>query len=161
MLLQQLKETYKYDPDSGQFTRVKASRACKVGRISGCLDKSTGYVRLGIGNTVYHAHRLAWLYMTGELPSQVDHINGIRHDNRFINLRNVTTLENNRNAKQRVDNISGITGVYYNKKANRWVGQISIQGKHIHLGNFITKEEAIEARRKADKYYGFSERHGT
>lgn len=110
----------------------------------------------------YRAHRVAWAITHGEWPtSDIDHINGVRDDNRICNLRAVTRSQNRRNSSMRSDNKSGITGVALDKKFNVWRAQIHVDGKHITLGAFPTFEAAVGARRKAALKHGFTERHGT
>lgn len=107
------------------------------------------------------SHRLAWLYTYGHWPiDQIDHINGIRDDNRICNLREVNNQQNQMNAKKRFDNTSGKTGVCYFSRDNNWRSTIVFKGKSHHLGYFETKEEAILAREEAEVRFGFSERHG-
>lgn len=159
MLTQErLKESFTYLPETGEFIRNKAGNKPK-GHISGVVDTTTGYVRLGIGNKVYHGHRLAFLYMTGEIPKEIDHINRNRSDNRWCNLRPVTSTENSMNHPRRVDNTTGITGVSFVQ--NRYWTRIQVNRKSITLGRFKTLEEAATARKEAERFYGFSETHGT
>jgi len=127
----------------------------KVGDIAGSM-MSHGYRRICIDNRVYLAHRLAWLYMTGEWPKhQIDHINGNKNDNRHVNLREATNSENMRNTGKRSDNSSGFKGVYWNSEKMRWSAQISYNGRHKSLGTFDTAEEAHVAYRSAsEKLHG-------
>jgi hypothetical protein len=108
----------------------------------------TGYVRILIDGTKHKAHRLAFLYMTGRLPKeQVDHINGIRQDNRWSNLREATNTQNSMNRTPK-DKISGVS---WNRNHNKWCAYITVEGKRIYLGYFNTKSEAVAERRKAEK----------
>lgn len=92
---------------------------------------------------------------------QVDHINGNGLDNRRDNLRLATYIENNRNAKRRIDNASGYKGVYWKEKNKKWCAQIRVNKKQIYLGLFDTKEQAYEAYcQAADKYFGEFANHG-
>ena len=85
----------------------------------------------------------------------IDHINHNRIDNRKQNLRIVTIRQNNLNKKKSVYNTSGVTGVYYKKNNNKWIANISIDGKNKHLGCYETIEDAIKARKEAEeKYFG-------
>ena len=124
MLETQLKETYSYNSITGGFIRIKRTKNRLAGEIVGCLDKSTGYIKLGLGLKVYHAHRLAWLYIHGYLPNKVDHINGIRHDNRLCNLRACSDRQNSQNTNLRSDNTSGIKGLGYDSIRKVYVTQI-------------------------------------
>jgi hypothetical protein len=150
MLEKQLKETYSYNPTDGSFIRIKRTSNRFIGEIVGCLDKSTGYIKLGIGLKVYHAHRLAWLYTYGHLPKYIDHINGIKHDNRLCNLRDCTNSENMRNSKIRSDNTSGVKGVSWDITKQVYITQIWLNNKK-YTGSFSpskydnSKEDALIA----------------
>lgn len=88
-------------------------------------------------------------------PSEVDHINRNGLDNRRDNLRIVSAKENQKNRKVPKNNTSGTQGVNFLKQKNRWVAYIYNNNKRIHLGCFIEKEDAILARKKAEKENGF------
>lgn len=132
-----MRERLHYDPTTGHFTfRYNGRRA-------GCLDKSTGYVRIRLWNKLYHAHRLAWAYVTGAFPEEeVDHRDRVRHHNWFSNLRKATHVQNAYNKDAPRTNTSGIKGVSFDKTRNRWKATIRVQGKWRFLGRFDTSEEA-------------------
>ena len=110
---------------------------------------------------IYRAHRLAWLIVYGSFPpDQIDHINGVKHDNRIMNLRAVTHAENSRNRPLYIGNKSGHTGIFYNKRMKKWVAQIGGTDKRVNLGSFENKEDAIEARRIAEINYNYHPNHG-
>jgi len=157
-----LHEMFNYNEDTGLFTRIKgiAAKGGSIGTIAGYKNPN-GYVVISILGTPKQAHRLAWLYVHGILPTnELDHINGVRDDNRLSNLREVTSQENSMNSALRSDNNSGHVGVYFKKDKNKWCARIHIDGKSKHLGYFKTKEEAIACRVKAQDGLGFTERHG-
>ena len=112
------------------------------------------------GHTVY-AHRVAVAMMTGEWPTgQVDHINGVRGDNRWENLRVVSQVENSRNAARSSRNSSGVTGVSWNKASKKWAAYIyPSKGKRKFLGNFGSLEDAAKARKTAEKEHGYHPNH--
>jgi len=140
-----------YNPDTGVFTGTD-------GRTKGCVHPDGGIV-IQINGLQYQAHRLAVLAMTGRMPEQyTDHINGIRTDNRWENLREVSPAENCRNMKMPNTNTSGHIGV--TKHKNRWKAHIKIRGKTIHLGYHSTFEAACRARQHAEKEHGFHANHG-
>lgn len=141
-----LKEIFHYNQDTGEFTRITSHNRWKAGDIAGYVN-SDGYLEAGIDKRYYGLHRLAWLYITGELPrAEIDHINGIKSDNRFCNLRQVSKAMNSQNLRSaRKDNKCGMLGVNWHNAAKAWVAQISISGKKKHLGIFLTAEEAHQA----------------
>jgi hypothetical protein len=121
-----------------------------------------GYLRGAIFNKSFSAHRVAWVLAYGRWPTdEIDHINGIRSDNRLVNLREASSTTNKMNSARRLDNKSGVTGVHWCKQQSRWQAEIKKHGKRIHLGFFSDIEKAAEARQKAQAYLGFSVRHGT
>jgi hypothetical protein len=89
-------------------------------------------------------HRLAFLYMTGQIPRLVDHANRIKHDNRWANLRTATTAQNVYNRTVRCDASTGLKGVRYRKEKNLYQAYIRLDGKYKHLGNFRTADDASE-----------------
>jgi hypothetical protein len=106
---------------------------------------------------------MIWIYHNGKHDDpklEIDHIGQDSLDNRIKNLRLVTRRENALNQKQSKKNTSGQTGVSWNKRAKMWVAYIKIDGKLIHLGYYIEKEDAIKARKEAEIKYGFHENHG-
>jgi len=86
--------------------------------------------------------------------------NGNRSDNRIENLRKVTTQENRKNAALYTNNTSGVTGVYFNRRLNKWCAQIKHNGKTHHLGSFKKFEKAVEARKIEENKLGFHKNHG-
>lgn len=85
-----------YDPETGLFTKLQGNKRAPAGFVY--KPKSwDAYMRVSIKGVNYAAHRIAWVLMTGEQPEFIDHINGLRHDNRFVNLRSVSSSENNLN----------------------------------------------------------------
>jgi hypothetical protein len=144
-------ELLHYNPDTGIFTRLKDSGSRgKAGKVSGtrCLN---GYLRVGVGGEEYYAHRLAWLYMTGEWPmQQIDHIDGVRSNNRFSNLRCADPALNGQNQRRaQSDSLTGVLGV--TKKRKRFRAQIAVGGVNRALGTFDTPELAHAAYIKAKR----------
>lgn len=128
----------------------------------GCISGTTGYIYINLLGTIYAAHRLAFLYIEGTFPpNQVDHINQNKTDNEFTNLRKSTARENRKNMKKSIKNSSGVVGVSFHQKANKWQARISDNGKPVHLGLFLTKKAATVARMQAEVKYGYSLLHGT
>ncbi|MFA7308084.1 MAG: HNH endonuclease signature motif containing protein [Hyphomicrobium sp.] len=120
-----------------------------AGTAAGTIN-SKGYVLIIIVRIGYYAHRLAWLYMTGQWPeADIDHTNGDRSDNRFCNLREATHTENMRNARKRLDNTSGVKGVCWDNQTNKWRASIRVAGKRLYLGYFSSREDAAAAYERA------------
>lgn len=154
MTQERLKELLHYDPETGIFI-WRVSRGGKViaGSTAGLVQRN-GYVYIRVDRRRYLAHRLAWLYIHGKFPSdQIDHINRVRTDNRISNLRAATNAENTQNRSKRSDNTSGVIGVYWDNKRQKWRAQIRLNGHNIFLGSYQTVEEAAAARAAAKATY--------
>ena len=148
------RELLNYNPVTGEFTwKVDKHPRGVAGAIAGHLDHN-GYIVIGIDGRIYKAHRLAFLLMQGEWPTNhVDHKVGIRHDNRWEQIRPATRLQNCVNARIAKSNTSGVKGVHWH--VHKWQARITINGKRVSLGHFASKEEAAAAYQKAAKiYYG-------
>lgn len=133
-----------YDPDTGKFfTKSGKERSL-------FLDRG-GYCRFGtrrFGPVI--AHRVAWIFMTGELPDlHIDHIDGDKTNNKFNNLRICTHNQNQHNQGIRKSNRSGYKGVSFMKSAGKWQAQICCNSKIKHLGLFMSKEDAARSYDKA------------
>lgn len=151
----QLKDLFSYCPATGLFTRiVSRSNRVKVGDVAGTITRK-GYRRISINDKGYLAHRLAWLYMHDFMPVMIDHKDRNPSNNRIGNLRIATESLNAKNAKIRSDNTSGVTGVCFGKRRGTWFARINHHKRIINLGTFATKEEAIQARRDAEKKYSY------
>ncbi|QJA17960.1 HNH homing endonuclease [Salmonella phage vB_Sen_I1] len=133
-----------YNPLTGEIlNRINSGRA-KKGQIAGYLDKSTGYIRVTLAGKRMKGHQLAFLYMEGYIPDTIDHINRIKSDNRWCNLRESSPQENARNIKARSK--SGYLGVGWHKPSQKWwVYTKDVKGAQINGGYFdYTKlEEAV------------------
>ena len=107
-------------------------------------------------------HHAVWEEANGPLPEgyEIDHINGVRSDNRLENLRLVTRQENMRNAKVYGTNTSGVTGVAWKKDKRKWKAYIMVDYKQKHLGYYTDWFDAVCARMSANNTYGFHENHG-
>lgn len=147
-----LKSILDYNQNTGIFTwKVNKSKRSNIGNVAGWLDG--GYTKIEIDNKPYKAHRLAWLYVYGEMPKHlIDHINNDRSNNKISNLREATYQENNENYKTPKTNKSGVKNVSWYKQLNKWVVSISIKGVKKTIGYFDDLEfaelVAIEARNK-------------
>ena len=142
--LNDLKSLLLYKEDTGQFVWLETRGKAIKGSVAG-TPHICGYVHIGIKKHQYLAHRLAVFYMTGYWPKyDVDHINGIRTDNRWSNLRLASRSQNMQNQKSaRSNNKTGFLGVVPNRK--RFSAQIRIHGKTKCLGTYDTPHQAFEA----------------
>jgi hypothetical protein len=150
LTLERLKSRLHYSPETGQFTRLVSRGTGRAGLITAAVD-SNGHIQIRVDKKRYRAHRLAWFYMTGCWPAaQIDHINGIRADNRWENLREATNTQNVINGKLRDDNPTGFKGVTLDSEGRRkWRARITVDGKQRFLGYFDTPEAAAEAYKAA------------
>ena len=143
-----------YDQHTGILRwRVSPSGPCKAGAIAGSRT-DRGYWRVMIKGRSYLAHRLGWLIVHGNWPhGEIDHINGIRDDNRLANLRDVSSTENRQNLRKApsTNKSSGLLGVSYAQQCKKWVARIRISGKRIHLGHYETAEQAHDAYLEAKR----------
>lgn len=168
-----LQECLHYAPETGVFTWLRRPRAhfktnaawkawgsSKVGAECGHVESQKGYRFIVIGDIAYAAHRLAFIYMMRDAPPQVDHINHVRSDNSWANLRRATPEDNQKNKSRQSNNTSGVMGVTYDKSRQKWKASISVGRKPINLGRFGSLEEAAKARLLAERRYGFHKNHG-
>lgn len=156
LTLERLKVSLHYSPDTGHFTRLTSKGNGVAGQISASKD-THGYIQVRAGGSRYRAHRLAWFYMTGSWPTeQIDHINGVRDDNRWANLRQATQSQNIINGRLRSSTSTGFKGVTRDSDGrNRWRARITVAGRQRFLGYFGSAEEAAAAYQKAaDEAFG-------
>lgn len=144
-----------YDPESGLFRWKETNRNRKRGAVAGSYNN--GYIRIGFDGASYFAHRLAYIVMTGgQLTSadEVDHRNGRKDDNRWCNLRLLSRSNNVHNAPPSKLNHSGYRGVQWRPYNKRWIANISVNGRRVHLGTYAEKRDALAARMAAESKYG-------
>lgn len=160
----ELKRILHYDKETGRFTWLIETGKARIGSEAGWIARmstraDSKYRFIGIGHKNYLAHRLAFLYMTGEFPNKhVDHINHDSTDNRWANLREVTSTDNNRNVRRRYDNKTGICGVKFDREV--WVAVIGANSKQICIGRFNNLLDAACARKSAEAIHGYHKNHG-
>lgn len=143
---ERLKSLLRYEPETGHFFWLATRGPRHPGDIAGTVT-TQGYRQLTIDTIQVRANRMAFLYMTGRHPSgQIDHINGVRSDDRWENLRNVTPSMNQHN-RRKADSKSqsGLLGVIYLKRLKKWTSRLRSKGKDFQSGLFQTKEEAHAA----------------
>lgn len=155
-----LREVIRYDPDTGWFFWVNAGHKIKAGQRADKPDSDEGYLCINLNNRSFKAHRLAWVYMHGPIPSgmDIDHINRNRSDNKIENLRLCTRAQNCQNtAKPRSNNSTGFLGVSYQKQCKKFVAYIGVNGKRTTIGRYNTAEEAsaayLEAKRRLHPFF--------
>ena len=175
--IEALKELINYNPENGellwrprpismfkgggynsQSLNAKAWNTRYAGKQAFRSKSQSGYFQGGLFDSNYFAHRVIWALHYGEWPSQhIDHINGVRTDNRIENLRVVDDLENARNMARRKGNRSGAQGVWWDQVRRKW--QVSIGGKG-YIGYFAELHDAVEARKNAEIELGYHPNHG-
>ncbi|MBP7541871.1 MAG: HNH endonuclease [Saprospiraceae bacterium] len=164
---EELKKRLHYDPKTGIFTWIlSGSNKIKKGDIAGNtwinLNNNKKYYRIYFNGKLHYAHRIAWLYMHGSFPrDQIDHIDGNGLNNRIDNLREVNGFENHQNMRINSRNTSGITGVNWHKRSNKWQARIQVTKKVISLGLHYDFNNAVSARKNAEVKYGFHKNHGS
>lgn len=165
-----LKDCLSYNPKTGHFrwnkrpiSHFKNKQAWNAWNTkyslkkAGYLESKDGYWRIRIDNTDYRAHRLAWFYVYGYFPENViDHKNRNKSDNMIENLRESSQSCNLLNKSMQSNNSSGVVGVYFNKKRNKWYSRIVISKKCIWLGCFECFKDAVMARYNGEKKYNFN-----
>lgn len=169
----QLRELFDYDPASGVLTWrkrgehwFKSQRDCQAwntryaGKPANYIHK-LGYVVVRLFGRAYKGHRVAYAIHYGRWPTlQIDHINGVKTDNRIANLREVDNQTNARNTKIHRHNTSGFSGIYWHKRDRKWIARIGTTKAGSFIGAFKNLDDAIAARKAAEKQYGFHPNHG-
>jgi len=145
----ELHKLLEYDPETGVLCwRVRRSQSVKSGDVAGCVEVQ-GYRVIVIDGKTYKAHRIIWAMVTGGWPTkQIDHINQLRCDNRWSNLRLATQPQNSMNSKARRNKVKG---VHWNKQSRKWMARVG----QIYLGQFDNWTDAVQARlNKAKEMFG-------
>lgn len=151
-----LKELLHYDPETGCFTWIKKphpkANAIYKGKKAGTV-RAGGYLGIRIDGICRSVHRLAWLYMQGESPDcDIDHIDGVKTNNKWNNLRLATRSQNMQNMKKaHRDSETGYLGI--EKKRDKYMARICTNGERKNLGTYDTPEEAHEVYLKAKRKY--------
>src|SRR5690554_1648894 len=164
---EELRQRLTYESETGRLfwkerplSDFKNSRLCNSwnkqfsGKEAFTADNGKGYRCSFAFKTPMKAHRVAWAIYYGEWPrGHIDHINGVKSDNRISNLRIATISENQWNMPRKPDSHSGYKGVTWSKVRNMWRSRISVNGKSIWLGYHSTPEQAHAAYCEAAKKY--------
>lgn len=141
-----LQYLYDYDPSTGIVRNRETNKA------SG-YEHDNGYLRLCISGRQYYLHRLVWIMMRGEEPETIDHINRVVDDNRWVNLRNVSLAENNRNQGLRKTNKTGYTGVEVDK-LGRYRANLTHKGRRYKKGWTYDLDVAVAQRLDLEELSG-------
>lgn len=151
---QNLLDQLTYDPISGMLIWNDS------GKLAGAINDE-GYLVISFEGYPYLAHRIIWVMLHDEWPPEViDHINGNPSDNREANLRVASLSQNQHNRKLNRDNKSGVKGVYWCSRRQKFHGQIKINGRRKSVGMFATIEKASAAMREARiRLHGDFSRH--
>lgn len=156
----QLRSALDYNSETGVFSRrvrentsenVRLWNGRYAGKAAGYIDMF-GYVSIKIGNIAYRAHRLAWLYMTGNWPpDEIDHIDMNKSNNSWKNLRCATRAQNQGNTRVQRNNLSGLKGVSAatGSKKYPFMARITVAGRTRSVGRFKTKAEGFAAYQDA------------
>lgn len=157
-----LKSLLRYEPDTGLIYWVAKGKGMIKKKAAGTKLHS-GYLGICIGPKRWQAHRIAWALHTGSWPKdQIDHINGIKTDNRACNLREATNSQNGKNLKLSKANKTGVAGVCWSERYQNYRVYIKVDHKQKYLGTFKNFDDAVKARHKAeDKYFGEWKRNKT
>ncbi|WAX10126.1 DNA endonuclease [Bacteroides phage BU241P1] len=156
-------ELFRYDYETGVlYWRWRINNRVPKTLEAGRQRKSSGYLDVQVHGRFYLVHRVVMLMCYGFYGEglEVDHINHVRNDNRLVNLRFVTRRENTRNQSVSSKNTSGVTGVYFIKRLQKYAAQIKVNREAIYLGIFETLEEAAAARAEANLKFNFHNNHG-
>jgi hypothetical protein len=154
---EELRMRLQYDPTTGEFKRLSQRRGSHA-RFENPCSLRDGYYRICVNGKVYSAHRLAWFYMTGAWPplgTEIDHIDRVKTNNAWSNLRLSTRQQNAANLSAKRSSRSGLKGVSWNAKRCRWQASVTCGGKSHYLGLFATASEARAAYlAKASELFG-------
>lgn len=148
---ERIRQVISYDPDTGLFVWAISRCGARKGDLCGRINAVTGYREIGVDYGLRPAHNIAWVIMTGEWPERdVDHINRVKSDNRWVNLRLANRSQNNGNEGLRPCNTSGYKGVVKDSfRSGWWRAQICVNGRKRNLGRFERIEDAAAAYDKA------------
>ena len=156
---QRLKEVLNYDAESGVFTWAVGRRKAAKNVVAGGFS-DRGYLTIGIDGVKHRAHRLAWFYVHGVYPDQIDHLNHVRHDNRMINLRETDSYGNSRNQSKPSHNTSGVVGVSLSNRINQKNVKWEVRVCGNFLGYFDNFFDAVCKRKSAERQFDFHPNHG-
>lgn len=141
------REYLRYEPETGHLYWIKkSSDKTVVGKRAGWQRSKNGYRQVGLMGQIIYEHRLIWMMVNGKLPdSQVDHVNGVKDDNRYENLRHADSSQNVANIGAKRDNTSGAKNVHWCNRTSKWIAKVKLYGKTHYGGAFDQYEDAVRA----------------
>jgi hypothetical protein len=152
---ERVRDLFEYFPESGEFRRKRARKNAASAK------SRSGYPIVTVDGHTHFAHRLIWLFVTGAWPiGAIDHRNENKADNRWVNLRDVSSAHNAHNRRTaNLNNAAGLLGAHFHRGSGRYRARIRVNGRQLHLGEFDTAEEAhaVYLRAKRDLHPGFDE----
>lgn len=154
-----LLSVFTYKEDTGELLHKHTTISGNQDDLA-TFDHSSGYLSVCVGKKQYLAHRIIYLMQTGEFPEHTDHINHNKRDNCWLNLRDVSQGDNNRNMPKQTNSSTGIVGVSMHKPTGKYRAYISINGRTRHLGLFGSVTAAKAAREAASIQNGYHSNHG-
>lgn len=154
-----LLEVFEYDEITGELRHKLDTISSSKGDLA-TYAHSAGYLQVSLGRQEYLAHRIIWMMKTGSWPLQVDHEDHDRTNNKWLNLREVPSRQNQMNMSHKKSNSSGTTGVRV-LPSGKFCAYIMIHRKQISLGSYDDLDEAVAARKQAEQRYGFHVNHGS
>ena len=146
-----LKKIFDYK-DGVLIRKVKTSNRTKIGDVVGS-NNGNGYLRSSILGKYIYIHKVIFMFHFGYFPNEIDHIDGNPKNNKIENLREATHLQNGKNLPLRKSNKIGISGVRFDSERKKWSSSICVNKKKKHLGRFVSIEDAIAARQKAENEF--------
>lgn len=152
LTIERLKSQLNYDPVTGIFTWNVTRHRINKDDVAGHINKK-GYIIIRLDGEHHKAHRLAWFYVYGVWPNELDHKDGVKNNNALVNLRDGSHSDNMQNQiKPKTSTKTGFLGVSFDKRLSKYKAQIRTNGVNTYLGIFETPEEAhavyVEAKRK-------------
>lgn len=174
-----LKILLTYEPKTGVFTwnertinkitpnkrGVNVFNALHANKVAGNVFKpeksKTSYINIKILDKTYKAHRLAFIYMEGKAPEEVDHIDHNGLNNKWLNLRASNNRDNSKNLPKQKSNTTGVIGVDWHNSAKKWQARaVNKEGKRVDLGRYDNFDQAVEVRKKHEMEFGYYENRG-
>ena len=159
-----LKSVFEYSEHTGILLWKKEKlKGSRKSFIAGYIDSSvsSGYRKICFNGSTYGAHRIIWIMVYGSAPQgEIDHVDGDRSNNAIKNLRDVSKSSNQKNAKLRSNNSTGIMGVHKLKIGGSYQVTIAKSGKRSYIGTYRDFFEACCVRKSLELKHGYHANHG-